>query len=248
MKHISLLGLLLIVSMLLHQKTFAQNDSTSLEATQEVWPELNIFYKINDKFRLYSNISATKSDESSYSEGAFAIYVDYFGLKAPISKLNFIGREEKFRFRLRAGYLYSKNPPSAEDKIATSTFRFQTSNTFSVTPKFRAYYKGRLDLKFSDRHLNARYVPRLMVERDFKTEYLTFSGYFFAERYLDFQSKGLNRTRIALGANLRVSSNIDFETYYLYQFSNGDNVPSVNAIGTKFKFYFARKEKSLASE
>ncbi len=30
----------------------AQNDSTDLEPIQEVWPELNIYYHINDKVRL----------------------------------------------------------------------------------------------------------------------------------------------------------------------------------------------------
>jgi hypothetical protein len=75
---------------------------------------------------------------------------------------------------------------------------------------------------------------------------LTFSAYTFAERYLDFQGKDLDRTRVAIGAILRVSRNIDFETYYLHQFSNPDNVPTVRAIGAKLKFYFSHHEKHNA--
>ncbi len=221
------------------QFVFGQSDSTNLDPQQEIWPELDIYYHINENLRLYSVISGTKYEQSSYSEGAFSIFIDYFGIKAPISKLNFVSREERFRFRLRVGYLYSTTPPTEVDKIKSSTFRIQTANTLTINPKLRAYYKGRLDVVFSDNNTHARYVPRLMIERDFKTDYLTFSAYTFAERYLDFQGRDLDRTRIAIGANLRVSRNIDFETYYLYQFENPDNVPTVSAIGVKLKLYFS---------
>ncbi|PZX51922.1 hypothetical protein [Algoriphagus chordae] len=229
-------------------RAYGQNDSTNLEPQQEVWPELNLYYQINDNFRLYSIVSGTKVDQSSYSEGAFSIFVDYFGLKAPISKLNFVGREERFRFRLRVGYLYSTTPPTDDDKIRSSTFRIQTANTFSITPKFRLYYKGKLDMVIADHEFNARYVPRLIVERDFRTEYLTFSAYTYVERYLDFQGRGLNRTRLAAGANLRVSRSIDFETYFLHQFGNGDNVPTVKAIGSRLKIYFSRVKKKTTTQ
>lgn len=237
------LAILPLFFYLVSHKSLAQNDSTSLESFEEVWPEIDLYYQINSNFRIYSVISGTKTDQSSYSEGAFSIYVDYFGLKAPISKLNFVGREERFRFRLRVGYLYSRTPPTDEDQIKSHTFRIQTANTFTITQKLRAYYKGKLDLGRSDQKFVGRYVPRLILERDFRTEYLTFSAYTYAERYLDFQGKDLDRTRLVIGANLRVSKTIDFETYYLHQFTNGNNVPTVKAIGTRLKFYFHRMEK-----
>ncbi|MEP0712131.1 DUF2490 domain-containing protein [Algoriphagus sp.] len=242
MKRISL-ALIILLVIAKSQLALAQGDSTQLTPQQEVWPELDIYYHFNDNFRLYSVVSGTKYDQSSYSEGAFSLFLDYFGFKAPISRLYFVNREERFRFRLRIGYLYSTTPPTDEDQIKSSTFRIQTSNTFSLSAKMRAYYIGRLDVVFSDDGVNARYVPRLRLERDFKTEYLTFSGYTFAERYLDFQGKDLDRTRITLGAILKVSKNVDFETYYLYQFSNPDNVPAVKAIGAKLKLYFYSHEK-----
>lgn len=238
------LVIFLFSSIFASEEVYAQNDSTDLSPQQEVWPELNIYYKLNENFRLYSILSGSKADQSSYSEGSFAIYLDYFGFKAPISKLNFVGREERFRFRLRAGYLYSTTPPTAEDKIRSSTLRIQTSNTFMITQKLRAYYKGKFDVVIADHEVNARYVPRIILERDFRTEYLTFSAYTYAERFLDFQGRGLNRTRVAVGANLKVSKIIDFETYYLHQFSNGTNVPTVKAVGSRLKFYFSRKEKN----
>ncbi|SFU02147.1 Protein of unknown function [Algoriphagus locisalis] len=237
------LFVILIYASLAWQSSFAQTDTTAIENQQEVWPELNVYYRINDNFRIFSTLSGTKESSSSYSEGAYSIYLDYFGLKAPISKLNFVGREEQFRFRLRGGYLYSRTPPTVEDEIKSHTIRFQTSNTFSMSPKFRAYYKGKLDMVISNGDFNARYIPHLRLERDFKTEYLTFSGYTFVERYLDFQGRDLDRTRVAAGANLRVSKIIDFEIYYLYQFKNKANVPNVIAIGSRLKFYLSRKVK-----
>jgi len=75
-----------------------------------------------------------------------------------------------------------------------------------------------------------------VLERDFRTEYLTFLAYTYAERFLDFQGRGLNRTRVAVGANLKISKIMDFETYYLHQVSNCTNVPTDKAVGSRLKF------------
>ena len=66
------------------QQLVAQDSSGT---KQEVWPEVNLFYKLNNKFRLYGQYSATKLKNSSYTDGGWAAYLDYFGLPIVRQKL-----------------------------------------------------------------------------------------------------------------------------------------------------------------
>ena len=75
---------LTIFSVLSNFKCLAQ-DSTGTK--QEVWPELNVFYKFNPHFRFYANYSATKLKNSSYTDGGFGVYIDYFGFPVLRKKL-----------------------------------------------------------------------------------------------------------------------------------------------------------------
>jgi hypothetical protein len=59
-----------------HQKT-----------TQQLWPEVDLFNKLNQKFRLLALVSGTRLNKSYYSEGSFAIHLDYFAFPR-VRKIN----------------------------------------------------------------------------------------------------------------------------------------------------------------
>ena len=99
--------------------------------TQEVWPSIDVYYKFNPKFRLYGTAGGTKLEESSYTDGAIGVFVDYFTF--PFTHILRPNHAEdlpgKFVW-LRGGYQYSATPPSAEDPfkesmiVTEANFRF----------------------------------------------------------------------------------------------------------------------------
>lgn len=74
------------------------------------------------------------------------------------------------------------------------------------------------------------------------TQYLYFTPYFYGEYFANLNQGHSNRFRLCLGAELKVASRINFESYFLYQFRNDNHVDAVNAIGLALKIYLDRQE------
>jgi hypothetical protein len=230
-----------IIIVLCSQQLVAQDSSGT---KQEVWPEVNLFYKFNSKFRIYANYSATKLKNSSYTDGGFGIYLDYFTAARAREKLGFNTRDSTagYYLWLRAGYLHSSTPPESEDPIKENTFVTEASVRFHLPYEILLTNKNRIDWRSVNGNFQARYRPRLTFEKDMRTEYLYFTPNIYGEYYCYFNGAGLNRFRISAGIQTKVTKHLEFETYYVHQFANGKNVNALNAMGFTLKFYFKHEE------
>jgi hypothetical protein len=101
--------------------------------------------------------------------------------------------------------------------------------------------RNRLDWRWVNSNFQPIYRPRIKFIRDFKTEYLTFDTYVWAEYFFYLNDNTQNRFRLTAGSDIKVSKNIDFEVYYLYQFQNKPSVEPLNAIGLQLNFFFKSK-------
>jgi hypothetical protein len=70
---------------------------------------------------------------------------------------------------------------------------------------------------------------------------MTFDTYIWAEYFFYLNDNTQNRFRLTAGSDIKVSNNIDFEVYYLYQFQNKPSVEPLNAIGLQLNFFFKSK-------
>lgn len=223
----------------------SQQDDTLVEQStrQELWPELNIFYRFNEKFRLYTFISATQLKSSSYTEGALSINLDYFAMpvwrhvktKSDSARGNLLW--------LRAGLLYSSSPPDDENPVKEYTIVTEANVRLYLPFKFLLVPKNRLDWRFVNGDFKPRYRARLQLERDISTGYLSFNVYGYAEYFVNINSDAHNRTRFALGSEIKVSKHANFEVYFVHQFDNGLGVPTVDAIGLTLKLFFHKGDR-----
>lgn len=217
-------------------------DSTATK--QEVWPEVNIYYKVNNKIRIYGLYSATKLKNSSYTDGGYGIYVDYFAY--PIMKKR-IGNHLRDSTRgyylwIRAGYLHSTTAPEAKDPYKENTLVTELNLRYYLPYHILLTNRNRFDWRVISGQFEPRYRPRLTFEKDMHTEYLSFTPIIYGEYYVYFNSKGFDRFRLSAGIQTKVTAHIEFETYYVHQFDNGKNVQSLDAMGFSLKFYFRHQE------
>lgn len=214
--------------------------------SQEVWPAIDVYYKINQKSRLYGTLSGTKLEESNYADGGVGIFYDYFTFPLKFTNQFLPDRLDslpgKFLW-LRGGYQYSTTPPEAENPFKEHTFVTE-ANTRSYLP-FDILFtlKNRFDWRFVDGDFKGRYRPRVMLERDLRTEYMFFTGSIWVEYFAYFGNSAINRFRTQAGVEFRVTKFMNYEVYWNHQFSNGDQVTENDAFGMSFKFYFRRGEK-----
>ena len=186
-------------------------------------------------------LSGTQQKNSSYSEGSFGAHLDYFAL--PLTKRRQLLNDSSRGYYLwfRVGYLYAASPPNSDDFFKEHTIRTEMNNRFYVFKSSMLTIKSMLDSRLIDGTINFRYRPRVTIEQDFKTDYLSFTGYFFSEYFFDFDKSKNNRFRFCVGSEVKVSKKTSLELYYLKQLDNGFGIPTVHAIGVALKGYFESK-------
>src|SRR5688572_25018365 len=221
----------------------AQEDTVVTPSTrQEVWPKLNIYYRFNEKFRLYTYLSATRLKESSFTDGAASVNLDYFGLpvwrhvktKADSSRGNLLW--------LRAGFLYSRSPSDDESPVTEYTMITEANVRLYLPFKFLLIPRNRFDWRFVNGDFRPRYRAKLQLERDLSTAFLNVNVYTYAEYFVNINSESHNRTRFAFGGELKVTKHMNFDVYYVHQFDNGLGIPTVDAIGLTLKLFWHKGE------
>jgi hypothetical protein len=215
---------------------------------QEVWPSTDAYLRLNQKWRLYGTLAATKKEESSYSDAAIGLFVDHFtfpvGFASKIIPNRVDSLPGKFLW-LRFGYQYSGTPPSSEDPFKESMLVTEVNPRFYLPYGMLLTFKNRFDWRFNEGEFNARYRPRLMVERDMHTEYLFFTATGFLEYYANFGSGSVNRLKSQIGIELRVFKRINYEVYWNHQFENEPEIQGVDAFGMTLKVYMDKKDFNL---
>jgi len=211
--------------------------------TQEVWPSMDAYYRINPKFRVYGTIGGTKIEESSYTDGAIGVFIDHFTY--PLTNIfrpnHAEGLPERFLW-LRAGYQYTATPPSAEDPFKESMVVTEANYRFNLPFEILLTTRNRFDWRFNSGDFNSRYRPKLVLDKDLHTEYLTFTATGFVEYFLNFGNSAVNRLRTQIGVEIKVFKHINYEVFWNHQVANLPEIQKVDAFGMCLKIYLNHPE------
>ncbi len=214
--------------------------------SQEVWPSLDVYYKFSDRSRLYGTLSGTKTDLSNYTDGGVGIFYDYFTFPLKFARAFLPHRNDslpgKFLW-LRGGYQYTASPPESENPFRQNVFVTEANLRWYLPFSILGTVKNRVDWIVQESEFYARYRPRVVLERDFRTEYLFFTASAFGEYFVYFGQPNLNRFRMQVGVELRVTKRINYEVLWNHQFANDPDVSINDAFGMSFKVYLHRGDK-----
>lgn len=210
--------------------------------SQEVWPSVDAYYKFNPRLRLYATASATKLDSSSYSDAAAGIFIDYFTfpLFKKIPQNHTDSLPGKYMY-LRAGYQYSATPPSSKDPFKENMVVTEINARYYLPFNVLFTWKNRFDWRVNNGDFKARYRPRIMLEKDLHTEYLSFTASGFAEYFANFDNSAVNKFKTQLGVEFRVTKKLNYEVFWNHQFAHEPEVQSVDAFGMTLKIYLSKK-------
>jgi hypothetical protein len=237
-------GVLLFLSFLFQNPLFSQaQQPKSGSSVQEVWPEVDGFYKFNNSLRLMAAATGTRS-MTSYADGALALNLDYFtlpGLRKPQEGTDLDSTRGYFQW-LRVGFKYKRPDPTSANPAPEYSIRTESNTRFHPGWNSMLTVKNRFDFQDKIGFWTTVYRPRITWEKDFRTTYLYFTAYTYAQYFAYFNDASKNNFSIAVGAQIKISHLIIFETYYLYQFQNEPKVGAVNAIGLRLRFYLPLKK------
>lgn len=205
---------------------------------------MDLYYTFNKTFRLFAMASGTQIKETSnYTDGSLGIFMDYFS--PPILKRMRDSLLPKADFWLRGGYFYSSSTPYAQEEFKYNLVDMEANIRTLLYRKTLLTAKFRFDWKVSAQEITLRTRPKFTLEHDFKTAYLTFTSYIYGEYFWEFSNPSLNRLRLCIGTEYKITRVTNLEFYYLRQLKNGDVIPDVNAVGIVLKIYLPRPNSLL---
>lgn len=206
------------------------------DTREELWPEIDIYIPINEKYRLFILGTVSKARETHDSfEGQVGAHVDYFYNK---------------QLTLRAGYRYgfslgSADPFREHRLITEQSIRKKFGRSIQLTDR------NRQDWRWVNGDFSFRYRNRLTAEKEFRIGNRPITPYGSAEIFYDTRFSTFNRYRFASGIQIalrRIRSDEPLllllrqervlDIYYLRQEDTRSEPKHINAIGISFAIHF----------
>jgi len=205
----------------------------------EVWPEIDIYVKLGDRFRFVWIGSFNQDQDEKNREGAFNYFLE-FALR-PVFRRELRDQEDVFRRRFltfRAGYQYSTSLAAGDSRsenraIAESTAKYPLGAGFVILDRNREEFRFLKGKPFSMRYRN-----RLTGELDLRLRRLVYTAYAYGEIYYDTQYSAWNQYRYAFGLQFPAGAHVVVEPYILRQHDTRSEPRLVNALGLTLNLYF----------
>jgi hypothetical protein len=229
------LSILLVLLQVGGQNAFAQDTVRT-----QVWPEVDLFYKINNDLRIYALKSATRLKNSDFTDGGYGVYIDYFAVPW-LNTLAFRPLDDSTPAKyvwIRVGYTYSSSVPGAEYPSEENALVTEANARFYFPFHVLMTARNRLDWRSVNGDYLPRYRPRLRFEKDMHTTYLTFTAYTYVEYYYNFHDHNSDRLRFCAGVEFKATKILNFEVYGVRQFEVHNKI-ALYATGVSLKIYLS---------
>ena len=205
------------------------------DTRKELWPEVDVYVPLNEKFRLSFRFSVTKAQETrENTEGQFGAHIDY-----TLNK----------RLVLRAGYRYgfslTETDPFHEHRpLAEQTYREHLPLKLLLTDR------NREEFRFVNGDFSFRYRNRLRLEREFLLPRRSLTPYGSVEVFHDSRFEMWNRNRLTAGVQIqlkralpllsRITPRKQFilDVYYAKQNDSRSHPHHIHAIGAGLELHF----------
>jgi hypothetical protein len=212
------------------------------QGLDQLWPELNVFLKLNENSRLFFLYAGTRVKQEGYSDGQLGAHLDlYLRPLRPMHKKHAERHADVARNRflsIRLGYLYGSTPKDSQEPFVEHTPMIEITPRYYLPKGILLTSRNRLDFRFLDGDYRPRYRLREKLERSFEVHSFTVTPYAHAEAFYDWRYNVFHRFRFAAGGEVQLHRHFVVESYYLRQEDSRASVRSLNVAGIGIQFYF----------
>jgi hypothetical protein len=200
---------------------FAASAASAQQATNELWPELDVYWTPAKHQRTMLELSGSSEREAAKKEATAGLYQDYLQLPRGYLRAGY-----RFTFSTRdASYRESRIVGEATARVAGST-------------SWRFVERSRAELRWVNGDYSWRLRERLHLQRFFASPvrfdprpYGTF------EAYYDSRYDTISRLAGRAGVEVRLWPGSDIDVYLARQENSRGEPPRVNALGVTVKVY-----------
>jgi hypothetical protein len=229
----------------------AINTGVAQNSSLELWPESDIWFRLNPSWRFSSYIAITKYFESKDRDLNITLQADYAWGHA---KNPYFGRLQDERrgqsmktWLLRAGFMEGRSLHdhgenyNEEMAIAEIHKRVPIKNEGLLSLRFRTDYRW----LGSNSDFSYRLRFRMMFEKEFKSGRRSFVPYINAEPFWDSRYSIVNRFRIIGGSTVSWGDLLAFEGNFTYQYDSKSSIENVYALNIILHLFFEKNHPEI---
>jgi Protein of unknown function (DUF2490) len=196
------------------------------DTRNEFWPELDLWFKLNDSFRLLLVTSGTRDrDTGDRTNGEEAVYLDY--------RMN-------EHISLRGGFDYAltiaQSPGEQNSVEHRYIFDFNYRWHFGMATQLTD--RTRTDLRDSDGTSSYRIRNRLQLEHEVEFTRGSTTPYANVEAYYDSRYDTVSRVRWEAGTTTPIGKRVVIDLYVGRQHDSHPQIQDVNGLGITLNGYF----------
>jgi Protein of unknown function (DUF2490) len=187
--------------------------------TDEIWPELDLWFHLTEPLRLLLSGSGTRDSESGdKSQGTFAAYFDYRAAQ---------------NISFRAGYEYLENLKLSTGARASVEHRqvYDFNYYWRLGDDAQIADRTRVDVRDIEGHITYRFRNRLLLNHELEVRKVRLTPYASAEVFYDTQYDRVNRLQFRLGTALPTGPNVAWDFYLARQRDTYPTTKFVDALG-----------------
>ena len=205
------------------------------EPVKQIWPEVDVYVSLNEKFRLFFLATTTKAEETrDNTEAQVGAHLDYH-----------LNKKVSLRTGYRYGFSLGGSDPYKEHRIV-----FEQTLRQPLPLDLLVSDRNREELRWVNGDFSARYRNRVTLEREFKVLNRQVTPYGSAEVYYDSRFNTWNRNRLALGVQVSLrrgmplislihpKKQLVLDLYVLRQNDSRSQPSRVRALGVALSIYF----------
>jgi hypothetical protein len=196
-------------------------DARAQQATNELWPELDVYWTPAKHQRTLLELSGSSEREAAKKEATIGLYQDYLQLPSGYLRLGY-----RFTFSTRdASYRESRIVGEVTQRVAGDS-------------SWRLVERSRVEFRWVNGDYNWRLRERVHLQRFFASPvrfdprpYGTFEAYYYS------QYNSIARLAGRVGVEVRLWPASDVDVYLARQENSRGEPPRVNALGLTVKLY-----------
>jgi hypothetical protein len=213
----------------------------------ELWPEVDIWYRLNTAWRLSSFIPMTKYNENDSRDLNVYLHVDYaWGNTkyAIFRRLMDQEREQMLKdWMVRGGLMKGWSIGKYAGDYTEEMIFAEVHKRIPLKGNILLSHRFRTDTRWlgEDNNFSYRFRYRVMVEKEFKTAKNSLVPYVNIEPYWDSRYSKIVKTRAITGMTAMLSPKYAIEGNLTYQYDETYSTQNLYAINVIFHIFLERK-------
>ncbi len=216
----------------------------------ELWPEVDIWYRLNPSWRFSSFVSITKYNESKNRDLNIYLNADYaWGHTKLVIYRRLVDQEKEQIMKawmVRGGFMEGRSLRASDGNYSEELFFAEIHKRIPIKGDVLLSHRFRMDNRWlgQDNDFSYRFRYRLMVEKEFKSGNSSIVPYLNIEPYWDSRFLKITKIRAIGGVTTSWSSKYALEGNITYQYDENYNTQNLYALNVILHIFLEKSKKN----